>query len=276
MEATMKLTRDIRNAAKNLSKEEAKYLVNMYYQMQEYRKATESQCRSMNSESDGENTHETLSFFSENFSIMEKNIKSALKKYAESQEIGKWMLSICGIGEVIAAGLLAHIDIKKVQTAGQIQAYAGLDPTREKKKGEKVYYNPKMKVLCWKIGESFCKVSNNPNDVYGHIYKLRKEYEQKKNENGDYADQAKAKLEKCNIGKTTEAYKWYSNGKLPPAHIDQRAKRYAVKIFLSHLFEVWYELDRGEKPPKPYALAILNHAHKIEIPNYDLVFPDKT
>lgn len=58
---------------------------------------------------------------------------------------------------------------------------------------------------------------------------------------------------------------------LPPAHIHSRAKRYAVKIFLSHLFSVWYELENHEKPPKPYAIAILNHAHEIPIPNYGLI-----
>lgn len=272
MEEMLKLTKDIRYAAQNLSDEEARYLVDLYYQMQEYRKATNNQSRSLNK--DGQ-TCEVLNFFGENFSKMEKNIKYALKKYVESQPIGVWMLSICGIGETIAAGLMANIDITKVQTAGQIQAFAGLDPTREWKKGEKRPYNARLKTLCWKIGESFCKVSNNDKDLYGHIYKERKAYEQEKNENGDYAVQAAAKLKKFKIGKGTEAYKWYSQGKLPPAHIDQRAKRYAVKIFLSHLFEVWYELDRGEKPPKPYALAILNHAHKIEIPNYDLVFKNK-
>ena len=58
---------------------------------------------------------------------------------------------------------------------------------------------------------------------------------------------------------------------LPPAHIQARAKRYAVKIFLSHLFDVWYKLEKGQEPPKPYALAILGHAHEIEIPNLDVV-----
>ena len=90
----------------------------------------------------------------------------------------------------------------------------------------------------------------------------------RKNENLEYKEQAEKKLEKFNIGKNTEAYKWYSQGKLPPAHIQARAKRYAVKIFLSHLFSVWYELDRGKLPPKPYAIAILNHAHEIPIPNW--------
>ena len=269
VEALTKLNKDIKNASVTLSDQEARYLVDTYYQMQEYRKRTVNQCRKLETTPDGE-PHETLSFFADNFDTLERNIKSVLESYAKSKPIGRWLLSICGIGPVISAGLMAHIDIKKVQTAGQIQAFAGLDPTKEWKKGEKRPWNASLKALCWKIGQSFVKVSNNDNDVYGKIYKQRKDYELAKNEAGDYAEQAATKLEKYKIGKDTEAYKWYSIGKLPPAHIQQRAERYAVKIFLSHLFSVWYELDRGEKPPKPYALAILNHAHEIEIPNWPM------
>lgn len=267
LEALNKLKRDIKNAGTTLSKEEARYLVDLYYQMQEYRKASDNQVRQLQKE-DTKEPHETLAFFANNFRTLERNIKSVLQVYAESKPIGQWMLSICGIGPVISAGLMANIDITKVQTAGQIQAFAGLDPTREWNKGEKRPYNVRLKTLCWKIGQCFIKVQNNEEDVYGKIFAIRKAYEIERNEKGELADQAKAKLEKYNIGKNTDAYKWYSQGKLPPAHINQRASRYAVKIFLSHLFSVWYEMEHKEKPPKPYAIAILNHAHEIPIPNW--------
>ena len=266
LNALQKLNRDIKKASLTLTDSEARYLVDSYYQIQEYRKKTNNQCRVLADGTENE-PHETLAFFANNFEVLENNIKNVLDSYTKGHPVGQWLQSIMGIGPVISAGLLAHIDIKKVQTAGQVQAYAGLDPTREWKKGEKRPHNAKLKTLCWKIGQSFVKVSNNEKDFYGKLYKIRKEYESAKNEAGEYADQAAAKLEKFKIGKDTEAYKWYSIGKLPPAHIQQRAERYAVKIFLSHLFSVWYEYDRGEKPPKPYALAILNHAHEIEIPN---------
>lgn len=267
LEALNKLKRDIKNAGTTLSKEEARYLVDLYYQMQEYRKASDNQVRQLQKE-DNKEPHETLAFFANNFRTLERNIKSVLQVYAESKPIGQWMLSICGIGPVISAGLMANIDITKVQTAGQIQAFAGLDPTREWNKGEKRPYNARLKTLCWKIGQCFIKVQNNEEDVYGKIFAIRKAYEIERNEKGELADQAKAKLERFNIKKTTDAYKWYSQGKLPPAHINQRASRYAVKIFLNHLFSVWYEMEHKEKPPKPYAIAILNHAHEIPIPNW--------
>lgn len=267
IEALKKLTKDVKVASLTLTDQEARYLVDTYYQMQEYRKRSANQCRKLETTPDGE-SHETLAFFAGNFDTLEKQIKSVLDAYTTSKPIGRWLKSICGIGPVIAAGLMAHIDIKKVQTAGQIQAFAGLDPTRTWNKGEVRPHNLKLKTLCWKIGQSFVKVSNNEADVYGKIYKQRKEYETAKNERLEYQEQAKQKLEKFKIGKDTDAYQYYVQGKLPPAHIQQRCERYAVKIFLSHLFEVWYEMETGEKPPKPYALAILNHAHEIQKPNY--------
>ncbi|MCC8015635.1 MAG: IS110 family transposase [Eubacterium sp.] len=260
-----RITRDLKKAAATLSKNEARYLVDTYYQIQDFRKATANQCRSMNEE-----PHETLEFFKGDFETIENDIKKALDEYTDNNAVGRWCKSICGIGPVISAGLLAYIDITQAPTAGHIQAYAGLDPTKEWKKGEKRPWNAGFKCLCWKIGQSFVKVCNNKNDVYGHIYKLRKDYETEKNEKGDYAEQAKAKLEKFKIGKDTEAYKYYSVGKLPPGHIQQRCERYATKIFLSHLHHVMYLDYYHTEPPKPYALAILNHAHMIEIPNIEI------
>lgn len=261
-----KLSRDIRQSAESLNEREARYLVDLYYQMQDFRIQCGNQARIL-TQTDEQESHETIAFMGNNFRKLEDTVKSVLKVYVESKEIGQWLLSICGIGPVIAAGLMAHINIKKCETAGAIWKFAGLDPTTTWEKGQLRPWNAKLKTLCWKAGQSFVKVSNNEKDIYGHIYVERKAYEQAKNEAGEYADIAKAKLEKFKIGKTTEAYKWYSQGKLPPGHIQARAERYAVKIFLSHLFDVWYRMDRGTEPPKPFAIAILGHAHMIQPPN---------
>lgn len=261
-----KLTKDVKNSTKTLSRAEARYLVDTYYQMQAYRIRTANQVRSMDEE-----PHETLAFMKNNFEILENQVKNILQAWVKSTPIGAWLFSIVGVGPVIAAGLLAHLDITKAPTPGHFQAYAGLDPTKEWKKGELRPWNSSLKTLCWKLGESFVKQSNRESDIYGHLYKERKEYEIVKNEAGDYADQAKIKLEKYNIGKNTEAYKYYNEGKLPPAHIQERAKRYAVKIFLCHLHYAMYLNYYGKEPPLPYAIAILGHAHEIPCPNKDLI-----
>jgi len=254
-----KLTKDLKEATTTLSSQEVRYLVDSYYQMQENRKRSQNQVRAL---TDSAEPHEVLNWLAENNRILENQIKRALDAYSASQSIGQWAREVVGIGPVIAAGLIAHIDIKKAPTVGHIWRFAGLDPTQKWEKKQKRPWNASLKTLCWKIGESFVKVSGKDEAVYGKIYIERKEFEMKKNEAGDYAEQAKAKLEKFKIGKDTDAYKHYIEGRLPPAHIQARVKRYAVKLFLSHLHETWYIMETGEKPPLPYPIAILGHAHK--------------
>jgi Transposase IS116/IS110/IS902 family len=198
---------------------------------------------------------------------LENAIKSALDAYSAHDPVGAWARSILGIGPVIAAGLLAHIDIEKAPTAGHIWRYAGLDPTSVWSKGTKRPWNASLKVLCYKIGESFVKVHNNERDVYGHIYAERKAFEIARNESGAFADQAAAKLKAFKIGKDTQARTHYEAGRLPPAHIHARARRYAVKLFLAHLQEVMFWHRYGERAPKPYILTKPEHVHYLAPPN---------
>lgn len=263
LESVEKLSRDLAAASVTLSDDEARFLVDAYYQMQESRIRAGHQERTL--EESGE-PHDVLNWLFSQSSTLEAQIQRALDKYSNSSELGQWARGICGIGPVITAGLLAHIDISKAPTVGHIWRYAGLDPTSEWRKGEKRPFNASLKTLCWKIGESFVKVSGNDRDIYGKIYKQRKELETAKNEAGDYSDQAARKLEKFKIGKSTDAYKSYSAGRLPPGHIHARAKRYAVKLFLAHYWEHGYKLLHGKEPPLPYPIQHLGHAHKIEPP----------
>jgi hypothetical protein len=163
---------------------------------------------------------------------------------------------------------MSHIDITKAPTAGHIWRFAGLDPTLKWEKKQKRPYNATLKTLTtFKLGESFVKVQNNDKDVYGKLYFQRKKEERQKNEDGAFKEQAEKELTTKNIDKKTDAYKWYIQGKLPPAHIHARARRYAVKIFLSHYHETAYRMHYGTAPPAPFAIAILGHAHKIDAPD---------
>ena len=259
-----KLNKDLRQAAETLTPSEARFLVDSYYTIQSHRTATGNQVLAA---FDSSEPNETIKYFHKQYWELEKNIQKILDAYTKAHPVGEWLRSIKGIGPVIAAGLLAHIDITKAPTVGHIWSYAGLNPNAKWEKGQKRPWNARLKVLCWKAGESFVKVSNNPTGVYGHVYAERKALEIERNEVGLFADQATLILETKRLGKDTEAYKWYSQGMLPPAHIHARAKRYAVKLFLSHLHEFWYEYEYGEKPPLPYPIAIQGHAHKIDRPS---------
>lgn len=259
-----KLRRDLVKGGTTLSLDEARFLVEAYYTMQENRIRADAQVRALVK---AEERHEILEWFARQSETLEKEVAKVLDKFSGAHPTGQWARSIVGIGPIITAGLLAHIDMEEAPTAGHIWRFAGQDPTDKWEKGEKRPWNAGLKTLCWKIGESFVKVKGNENDVYGKLYDQRKAQEIPKNEAGLFAEQAKAALVRKRIGKDTEAFKWYSQGKLPPGHIHARAKRYAVKLFLAHYHEVAYQNHFGKPAPAPYPIAILGHAHKIEPPN---------
>jgi hypothetical protein len=291
------LAKDLKKATKTLSLQEIRYLVDTYYLMQDQRKRSSNQVRDL---SKANEPFQVIQWTQSQFHELEKTVARVLDYWTRDKELGIWCRGIVGIGPVITAGLMSHINLNpwscahvkdgrnkkpctpeephgpechhiKVNTAGHIWRFAGLDPTQEWKAKEKRPWNAALKTLCWKIDESFVKVSGNPESLYGRLYLDRKTLETARNEQLLFKDQAVEKLKKFNIGKGTEAYKWYSVGKLPPGHIHARAKRYAVKIFLSHYHAESYELEFGEKAPAPYALGILGHADYIgpEVP-YEL------
>jgi len=258
------LSDSIRRQAATLSTQEVRFIVDNYYQNQENRKRGANQVRALTESGEPK---DLTNFFASIENFAELKAKQMLQAYAEGNAISQWAMSIRGIGPVIAAGLAAHIDITKAPTAGAIWRFAGLDPTSEWKSKELRPWNAKLKTLAWKIGESFVKVQNHEEDIYGKVYAERKLLEIERNEAGLFADQAAIKA--TQVGKGTEAYKHYSKGKLSPGHIQSRAKRYAVKLFLAHYHHVAYKLHYGEEPPKPYVIDHLNHTHFIKPPNFE-------
>lgn len=268
--AVSKLTKDLKKAAATLTDAEARYMVDYYYQLQADRIRSNNQVRQMVEPKEGEPVEpsELLAWLATNTGLLERRIASALDAYTGSRVVGQWARSITGIGPILAAGLMAHIDIKRAPTCGKIWRFAGLDPTVTWGKGERRPWNARLKTLCWKIGESFVKVSGNESDFYGKLYVARKAQEIERNEAGMFAEQAKASLSIKRYGADTIARKRYEEGKLPDARIHLRAKRYAVKIFLSHYHAVAYRDHFGVPAPKPYVLAHLGHVDEIQVPNY--------
>jgi hypothetical protein len=323
-----RLNAELRQQAREMGMQQARYLVDAYYSMQEYRKSGANKMRAV----DNGDTPPMplLDWLTGQFATLEVRLRDLLGNYAQGSPVGEWSLSQVGIGPVLAAGLLAYIDMGIAKTPGHIYRFAGLDPTQEwmgaaKAKDRVALYavddrgvmldedlaqiatsvglrtekllkrlvdregkalpptpanvakalslrpwNARMKVLCWKIGQSFVKVSGNEDAVYGRLWAERKLLEVQNNEAGLYAEQAARALETKKYGKETDAYKCYSSGKLPPAHVQARSERWVVKLFLSHWWEVAYEVHYGEKAPEPYPIAILGHADRIAVPGWPL------
>lgn len=285
--SVQRLSRDLAKAGATLSDTEARFLVDSYYTVQDDRIRSAAQMRALAKEGE---PNELFDWLTTQSSVLEKQIVRALDKYTEAHKMGSWMREIYGIGPILSAGILANISMRHwkcegsgkkackegepctascgmvtVETVGHIWRYAGLDPTQKWEKGQKRPWNASLKTLCWKIGQSFMKMSSRPECFYGHLYLERKQYEIARNERGENKQLALTLSQKVN--RSTEAYKHLSEGKLPPGQIDARARRWAVKIFLSHLHAEWYRREFNTEPPKPFAIAVLGHAHMIEARN---------
>lgn len=321
-----RLSADVRTAARTMRPSEARYLVDQYYQRQAERTRSANQSRA--AKMDGEASPVT-DWINGQALQLEDRIRALLDEYSGHQPLGQACRANVGIGPVIAAGLLANIDMAHAPTTGHIWSFAGLDPRvlwlsadNTKKELKRLLgdhkdgdilaredivricehfrrrldtierfavtgkdgkcrplsfenvvksvarrpWNGRLKVLCWKIGESFVKVSGKEEAFYGRLYSEYKAEEQARNAKGEFAQQAADKLERFNIGNGTDAYKAYSQGILPPAHIHSRAKRRVVKLFLSHYHEVatWVLFNR--RAPKPWVLEHGGHTHYIAPP----------
>jgi hypothetical protein len=265
--AMVRLTGDLKKAARDLTAGQARYVVDSYYQIQQFRMESANNVRA--AEAAGEPT-EFLVWMRDLTKRMESTVKSALNEYTETLVAARWAKSITGIGPVISAGLAAHIDIRRAQTAGAIWRFAGLDPTVRWEKKQKRPWNAALKTLCWKIGESFVKVQNLEGDVYGHVYVERKTAEIRRNLAGLNADAARRILSEKDFRKDTKAKTAYERGVLPDGHIHARAKRYAVKLFLSHYHHVAYEAEFHALPPKPYIIEHGGHTHFLAPPNWPM------
>jgi len=259
--AVEKLSKDLVEASVTMCDREARFLVDCYYILQDGRTRANNQISSMESE-----PHEVLKWFAKQSGVLERQARRALDRYTMSHMMGPWMREIFGIGPVLSAGLLAHIDIEKAPTVGHIWAFAGLDPTKKWDKGEKRPWNASLRVLCWKVGTSFMKFSNNPKCYYGGIYRERKEYEVARNDRGENAKRAAEIHTEKQWKKNNPTVKFLRAGFLPPGQLDARARRYAAKLFLSHLHDEWYRRHFKKEPPLPYPIAILGHAHMKKPP----------
>lgn len=323
-----KLTKYLKESSASITKNDIRFIIQAYYQIQEYRIGLAGQIRSINKSTDGGGDdapqHELLDWLFSNMYQLEDEIKKAVDIYTDNQPVGAWLKQIMGIGPILAGGLLSSFDVTKASSVSHYYSYAGLNdnnvPWLGKAESEKIVkqivtsksitdeelfklakatnrkfeclvkfslndkgkrnkecliknlskppYNTDLKKLCWKIGESFIKVSNKDSSLYGRLYKERRQYETENNEKFLYKDQAESKLLKYNISKNTDAYKSYSIGQLPPAHIISRAKRHTLKIFLSHLYDEMYKQEYNKLPVRAYVFEYLNHVDQIapEVP----------
>ena len=261
----LRLTKDLREAARYLSPQQQRILVDLYYQIQDNRIRLANQLRHAREEPNA-----WLTVMGGLLAPQEKLVAGALHIAAKETAVGRWALSIYGIGPVLAAGLGAHIDMTKTPSVAGLWRLAGLDPTSVWEKGQKRPWNVQLKKIRWLISDSFVKFHNREECFYGHIYRARKQLEVQRNEAGDFAALAAQTLATKHY-RDNDTKRVYEQGKLPPGRLELRARRVAVKLFLSHYWEVAYYEHFGSIPPKPYVLAAFPETHTqfIAPPGYE-------
>lgn len=125
-ELFQRLDADLQAAASKMSRSEARALVDAYYISQEDRKRNANQQRA-HSETGDPNL--VISWLGDCTRRLEAAIKRALMHYSEGSVVGRWLVSLYGVGPVLASGFLAHMDVTRAKGAGGFWRFAGLDPS---------------------------------------------------------------------------------------------------------------------------------------------------
>lgn len=142
------------------------------------------------------------------------------------------LVDIKGIGDIMAARILAEIDIVRADTVSSLWKYAGYGVNADGKrdrpvKGQKLGYNKELKIVIRLAVESFIK-SRSP---YASLYYTEKE-------------------------------KWMAREGITKMHAHNAAIGKVAKVFLAHLWHVWRVVD-GLPIRSVFAIEKMGHTHYI-------------
>jgi hypothetical protein len=210
--------------------------VQIYYEAQGLRMAYSNKSRTK--------SNELTEWFDGWLGTGEHTIQPMLTRWVKSDDApaeAQWAYLQMGIGPVIAAALSAHIDVTPADSASAVWKLAasplGKPPASTRRRARRSPYNAQLKVLCWKIGESFVKVKGKLNAFYGRSFVNFKQQEEQRNDSGHYAEAAARELETKKIAEK-ETKVTLQSGKLTQGHLHARAKSRTVKILLVHYWQI--------------------------------------
>lgn len=125
---TREMRQLLKDTAAMIGPREARPIVDTYYQLQKVRICTGNRL-SAGERGVDDPPMVILAELHKRFKALEGIAAEQLQAFAESEVVGQWAMSIRGVGPIISAGLLAHIDITRAPTVGNIWRLAGLDST---------------------------------------------------------------------------------------------------------------------------------------------------
>lgn len=212
-------------------------------------------------------THDMLVRYRDRFEILEKEVDKDITEIAKSVPIIQEMTEVKGVGFILAAKLVAMIDINRCNSVSALWRFSGfgvvpfcpkcevyLDVQIEKcpecgvkvihkaerlHKGEKAHYNTRLKTYCWQVGTSFLKQGAPYRDVYD---KAREHYDKRE----DWSDLRRHRA----------------------------AMRKMIKMFLQHFWLRWRTLE-GLPISDPYIIGKNGHSTYIAGDKYGWLSSEK-
>ncbi len=173
------------------------------------------------------NTERIIQHFYDRFADLEDYGDNEIKALVDGLPIVQAMVTVKGLGPMLSARVVSMIDITLVDHVSALWKWAGYAVVDGKadgrRKGEKITYNPRLKKTVYLVGDSFIKSRSPYRDIY---------------------DKAKEKYER--------------DPELTKMHIHRRAARKMVKLWLSHLWQVWREVE-GLPVVNAYVHQHMNH-----------------
>jgi len=170
----------------------------------------------------------------------ERRLQREMDRHLAEHPAWPWLSAVKGIGPTLGAKVLGLIgDIARYDTVSKlwrVAGYAVINGHAERMRGgEKAHYSKRLKTALYLCGVSFVRCRSEP---YRTVF-----------------DRAKARYQERAAQAAAEE-RWTK------AHIDNAARRVAVKLFLAHLWEQW-RMAVGMPVRPPYVAEYLGHTSII-------------
>ena len=222
------------------------FLVQTHMQIEKLRMATDSQCSTVLKQGFND---PYLSQVRQKVCEFEEWIEAEIRGLVISHPAWPWLNQVKGVGMENIGKVIAFVgDISRFPTVSKLWSYSGYSVKNgeapRKVKGQKVTWNKNLRIMCWRLGVSLIRARG----AYYHYYQEMKVM---------YERRYEGRIVKAKKGESVPA------GMITIKHIHNMALRRMIKIFLSHLWEVWREAE-GLAVSAPYAIDRLGYVTPIE------------
>lgn len=170
------------------------------------------------------------------FIELEQEATHDIEVFAKEYPIIDVMIQVKGVGFTTAAKVASLIDIERAPTVSALWRYAGyavIDGKAERRVAhEKSHYNGRLRTNCYVVGGQFLKAHSPYADLY---YEAKEKYQSERD--------------------------W------DKLHIHLASMRKMIKVWLSHLWMCWREME-GLPTPNLYVMEHMGHTHLLKPQDY--------